>query len=210
MSNSSILKAAFLIFAGIIFGVVMVSNFRGFVAPGLAVERDVTIGAPSQLKNGSVDNRALNRAFVDVNKAVTPAVVSITVLTKPEEKGGQMNEFFHFFGPDQGDREGQPSQGAGSPALRLTNCMTKLPGSLLSRPNHMARTPANLAQDPRRTKLGASSGWPFLLHEPTVESDGAPPVHLTGRRTAAPVDGKLCFEIVARLMAEHDRREHVY
>ncbi len=114
MSNSSVLKAVFLIFAGIIFGVVMVSNFRGFVAPGLADEREVVIGAPSQMQKGSVDNRALNRAFVDVNKAVTPAVVSITVLTKPEEKSGQMNDFFHFFGPDQGDRDGQPSQGAGS------------------------------------------------------------------------------------------------
>ncbi len=114
MSNSSVMKAVFLIFIGIVFGVVMVSNFRGVVAPGLADERDVTIGAPSQLKNGKVDNRGLNKAFVDVNKAVTPTVVSITVLTKPDEKPGQMNEFFHFFGPDFGDRDGEPRQGAGS------------------------------------------------------------------------------------------------
>ncbi|HLF14967.1 MAG TPA: Do family serine endopeptidase [Bacteroidota bacterium] len=114
MLNSSVMKAVFLIFIGIIFGVVMVSNFRGVVAPGLAEERDVTIGAPSQLKNGQADNRALNKAFVDVNKAVTPTVVSITVLTKPEERSGQMNEFFHFFGPDNGDGGGEPSQGAGS------------------------------------------------------------------------------------------------
>ena len=97
MSNSSVMKAIFLIFIGIVFGVVMVSNFRGIVTPGLADERDVTIGAPSPLKNAQVDNRALNKAFVDVNKAVTPTVVSITILTKPEERSGQMNEFFHFF-----------------------------------------------------------------------------------------------------------------
>jgi serine protease Do len=108
------MKALFLIFFGIVFGVVLVSNFRGVVAPGRAEEKDVAIGAPSQLKEGKVDNRALNRAFVDVNKAVTPAVVSITVLTRPTEGSGRMNDFFHFFGPDFGDGDGEPSQGAGS------------------------------------------------------------------------------------------------
>jgi serine protease Do len=115
MSQSSVIKATFLIFIGIVFGVVLVSNFRGVVAPGLADERDVTIGAPSQVKNGGVDNRALNKAFIDVNKAVTPTVVSINVLTKPEEGSGKMNEFFHFFGPEFGDEGGgEPTQGAGS------------------------------------------------------------------------------------------------
>jgi serine protease Do len=115
MSNKSIFKAVFLIFLGIVFGVVLVSNFRGVVAPGLADEKDVQIGVPSQLKNEGIDTRALNRAFIDVNKAVTPTVVSITVVTKPDEKSGRMNEFFHFFGPDFGDRgEAQPSQGSGS------------------------------------------------------------------------------------------------
>jgi len=115
MSNTSTFKAVFLIFLGIVFGVVLVSNFRGVVAPGLADEGDVQIGAPSQLKGGGVDNRALNKAFVDVNKAVTPTVVSINVVTKPDEKSGRMNEFFHFFGPDFGDRgDAQPSQGSGS------------------------------------------------------------------------------------------------
>jgi serine protease Do len=115
MSNSSVIKATFLIFIGIVFGVVLVSNFRGVVAPGLADERDVTIGAPSQVRSGGVDNRALNKAFVDVNKAVTPTVVSIDVLTKPGEGSGKMNEFFHFFGPDFGDEGGgEPMQGSGS------------------------------------------------------------------------------------------------
>ncbi len=114
MSNRSIFKAVFLIFLGIVFGVVLVSNFRGVVAPGLAEEGDVQIGVPSRLTQGGVDNRALNRAFVDVNKAVTPTVVSITVVTKPDEKAGRMNDFFHFFGPDFGDRGDQPMQGSGS------------------------------------------------------------------------------------------------
>jgi serine protease Do len=114
MSNSSVLKAVFLIFIGIVFGVVMVSNFRGVVAPGLADERgDVTIGAPSRLQEGKADNRALNKAFIDVNKAVTPTVVSITILTKPDENSGHMNQFFHFFGPDNGG-DPEPSQGSGS------------------------------------------------------------------------------------------------
>ena len=114
MSNKSIFKAVFLIFLGIVFGVVLVSNFRGVVAPGLADERDVRIGAPSQLKDQKADNQALNRAFIDANKAVTPTVVSITVVTKPDEKTGRMNEFFHFFGPDFGDKGDQPSMGSGS------------------------------------------------------------------------------------------------
>jgi serine protease Do len=115
MSQSSVIKATFLIFIGIVFGVVLVSNFRGVVAPGLADERDITIGAPLQSKGAAVDNRALNKAFVDVNKSVTPTVVSINVLTKPEEGTGKMNEFFHFFGPDFGDEGGgEPMEGAGS------------------------------------------------------------------------------------------------
>jgi serine protease Do len=116
MPHSSVIKATFLIFIGIVFGVVLVSNFRGVVAPGLADERDVTIGAPSQSKNAGVDNRALNKAFVDVNKSVTPTVVSINVLTRPEEgSGNRMNEFFHFFGPEFGDEGGgEPMEGAGS------------------------------------------------------------------------------------------------
>ena len=114
MANSSVIKAVFLIFLGIVFGVVMVSNFRGLIAPGLADERDVTIGAPSRMQKGQVDNRALNKAFVEVSKVVTPTVVSITVLSKPEAKSGQMDEFFHFFNPENGDGNAEPSQGSGS------------------------------------------------------------------------------------------------
>ncbi len=114
MSNKSIFKAVLLVFLGIVFGVVLVSNFRGVVAPGLADEGDVKIGVPSRLMQGGVDNRSLNRAFVDVNKAVTPTVVSINVVTKPDEKSGGMNEFFHFFGPDFGERGERPMQGSGS------------------------------------------------------------------------------------------------
>jgi len=114
MPNRSIFKAVFLIFLGIVFGVVLVSNFRGVVAPGLADEGDVKIGVPSQLKERSIDTRALNRAFIDVNKAVTPTVVSINVITRPDEKSGRMKEFFHFFGPDFEGRSEQPTQGSGS------------------------------------------------------------------------------------------------
>jgi serine protease Do len=113
MSKKSILASIFLVFIGIVFGVVLVSNFGGTIQPGFAGE-DVRLGAPSQVKAGTVDARGLNAAFIEVSKAVTPTVVAITVVTKAKERPDDNNDFFHFFGPNFKFPEPEPQQGAGS------------------------------------------------------------------------------------------------
>ncbi len=99
MSKKSILAAIFLIFVGIIFGVVLVSNFRFGIEPGFAGDPQVKLGAPSPLKDPNYDYKGISKAFIDVSKAVSPMVVSISVLAKPKEQSNDLNDFFHFFGP---------------------------------------------------------------------------------------------------------------
>lgn len=97
MTKKSILAAIFLIFIGMIFGVVLVSNFQFGVLQGFAGDPQAKLGAQSQIDNP--DYKALSRAFIDVSKSISPTVVSITVTTK-EKKGTQdLRDFFHFFGP---------------------------------------------------------------------------------------------------------------
>src|ERR1051326_3569408 len=119
MSKKSILAAIFLILIGILFGAILVSSFRSGmpVELGFAGDPQVKLGAPSQIKNPDYDPKALSRAFIQVSKAVTPTVVSITVTTKAKggkSGGGDMNDFFHFFGPDLKIPDQEPQQGSGS------------------------------------------------------------------------------------------------
>lgn len=112
MSKKSILAALFLIFIGIIFGMVLVSNFQFGVLPGFASERDVALGAQSQVNNP--DYKSLSKAFIDVNKAVSPTVVSITVTTNAKSKSRDLRDFFHFFGPESQIPESMPQIEGGS------------------------------------------------------------------------------------------------
>lgn len=115
MNKKSVLAAVFLIFIGIIFGVVLVSSFRGGVEPGFAGDMQVKLGAPSQVKTSAADVKGLGKAFAQVAKAVSPTVVSITVTTKSKERSAEdMNDFFHFFGPQFKMPQPEQQQGAGS------------------------------------------------------------------------------------------------
>ena len=73
MSTKSILAAVFLISLGIIFGVVLVSSFKG-VDFSFAGE-DVKLGAQQAPVKPNSTLQALNEAFHDVGKTVTPSVV---------------------------------------------------------------------------------------------------------------------------------------
>jgi serine protease Do len=100
MSTKSILAAVFLISLGIIFGVVLVSSFKG-VDFSFAGE-DVKLGAQQAPIKPNSTLQALNDAFHTVSKTVTPSVVFVKVEMDQEpdsqDDGGQ---FFHrFFGPD--------------------------------------------------------------------------------------------------------------
>ena len=114
MSKKSVLAALFLIFVGIIFGVVLVSSFHGNVELGFAGDQKVKLGAPTPIKNIGYDPKALSRAFIEVSRVVSPTVVSITVTTKSKKQSGELNDFFHFFGPDSKAPDQEPMQGAGS------------------------------------------------------------------------------------------------
>ncbi len=118
MTKKSILASIFLIFVGIVFGVVLVSNFRGGVELGFAGDPQVKLGAPSPIKSSNFDYKSLSKPFIEVSKAVTPTVVAINVTTKPKSIGGDgngdLNDFFHFFGPDGKTPQAEPEQGSGS------------------------------------------------------------------------------------------------
>jgi len=115
MSKRSIIAMVALTIIGVLFGVVLASNYKAPAAQKYAGDSGVKLGAPSQIKNPSPDIKALNKAFVEASKAATPAVVSINVTIKaPKHPGGDMQEWFHFFGPDLKLPEAQPEQAAGS------------------------------------------------------------------------------------------------
>lgn len=115
MSSKSVIMAVALIGLGIIFGVVLVSSFKG-VDVSFAGE-DVKLGATSAPVKPNSTLMALNEAFHEVGKAVTPSVVYIRVESKPSEgKDDDSQRFFHFFNiPHQMPQT--PEVGAGSGVL---------------------------------------------------------------------------------------------
>jgi serine protease Do len=116
MSRKSVLTALLLVSAGIVFGAIVVSNIDGGLAPGFAEGRSgVQIGGPPPVVNVTQDLPGSPPSFAGIARAVTPAVVSITVTTTARGRDrGMPQDFFHFFSPDGRMPDPQPSQGAGS------------------------------------------------------------------------------------------------
>lgn len=116
MSTKSVVAAVMLIALGIVFGVTMVSSFKG-VDVSFARE-DVKLGAQASQSKANPTLKALNDAFHSIAKDVTPSVVYIQVTTKPksnskeDQNNGQF--FFRFFGPDFKAPDQGPEVGAGS------------------------------------------------------------------------------------------------
>jgi serine protease Do len=102
MSTKSVLAAIFLISLGIIFGVVLVSSFKG-VDFSFAGD-DVKLGAQQAPIKPNSTLQSLNEAFHNVGKTVTPSVVYVQVEMSGESESDSQedqNQFFHrFFGPD--------------------------------------------------------------------------------------------------------------
>lgn len=123
MNKRSLAAAIMLIGVGIIFGVVLVSNFGtggmgSLFAGGL---KDVGAKNPPVMMNETV--KALNDAYKAVSKSVNPSVVSINVLTETKVPKNRLPDLFKFFGqPDDGSQDDngggddrtQKSEGAGS------------------------------------------------------------------------------------------------
>lgn len=113
MSKKTLFAAIALIALGIVFGIVLVSNFTGGVDLSLAREgQEIKIGGQTPIQSESPGLKSISDNFIAVSKAVTPSVVAITVRVSGSKRTQQMpRDFFHFFGPDG---EAPPSQGYGS------------------------------------------------------------------------------------------------
>jgi serine protease Do len=112
MSMKSVVVAVLLIAVGIVFGVTLVSSFKGvdFTFAG----QDVRLGAQSKPPTPHPTLQSLNEAYHGIAKEVTPTVVYIIVTSKPKNERSSQNPFFHFFGPDFQTPRQQPEVGAGS------------------------------------------------------------------------------------------------
>ena len=126
MSTKSIFAAVFLISLGIIFGVVLVSSFKG-VDFSFAGE-DVKLGAEQNQMRPNSTLQALNDAFHNVGKTVTPSVVYVQVEMSGGESESESQDdpgqfFRRFFGPDfkfDMPKRG-PEVGAGSGVIITAN-----------------------------------------------------------------------------------------
>ena len=125
MSIKSTLAAVFLISLGIIFGVVLVSSFKG-VDFSFAGD-DIKLGAQQTPIKPNAALTALNEAFHEIGKTVTPSVVYVQVEMSGESESDAQEDpnqfFFKFFGPnfkfDMPKRA--PEVGAGSGVIITAN-----------------------------------------------------------------------------------------
>jgi serine protease Do len=106
MSKKSIIASALLLLIGVVFSFIL--------GPRLVCESQIKLGGAPPINNP--DYKSLSKAFIDVSKAVSPTVVSITVTTKPKSKNDQRgNEwFYHFFGPEGQQQQQMPQMEGGS------------------------------------------------------------------------------------------------
>jgi serine protease Do len=89
MRTKRLIGAFALVFAGILFGALLVSGF-GLVRPGLA---DINLGANNPPVNLDADATSFSKAFIETASKVTPTIVQITVVS---EASNPHNDFFFF------------------------------------------------------------------------------------------------------------------
>ena len=89
MKSRRLFGAFALVFAGILFGALLVSGF-GLVRPGLA---DINLGASTPPVNLDADATSFSKAFIETAEKVTPAIVQITVVATTNNPH---NDFFFF------------------------------------------------------------------------------------------------------------------
>jgi serine protease Do len=114
MSRKSIIAAGIVVFLAIVFGAVLIANFSGLKIVKSSSQIDFNTTPPI---NVSPEVKSLNDAFVEISKAVTPTIVSITVKTNPKQSQQMQQDqdpFHFFFGPDFKMPEPGPEIGSGS------------------------------------------------------------------------------------------------
>ncbi|MFH0992250.1 MAG: trypsin-like peptidase domain-containing protein [bacterium] len=113
MSTRSVIAAILLIGLGIVFGVTLISSFKG-VDLSFAGE-DVRLGAQTQEKTPHPALKELNEAFNAIGKEVTPTVVFITteseVSTGSADRNNPMYRFFDL--PTPPEKQKQVGSGSG-------------------------------------------------------------------------------------------------
>jgi serine protease Do len=112
MSKKSIIAAGFVVLIALIFGAVLIANFSGVKV--VYSDSKIEFNTTPPLKV-SPEIKSMNDAFVDICKAVTPTVVSITVKSDPKKNKQENNDQFkYFFGPDFEMPDQGPEIGSGS------------------------------------------------------------------------------------------------
>jgi serine protease Do len=115
MSKRSVLTSIALITVGIVFGVLLVSNFSGGIKLGFAKgDGEVKLGGPVPIQSQNATIKALSDNFIAVAKAATPSVVGLTVTAEIKKSTRQIpKDFWHFFQQDPDEPEKQQGMGSG-------------------------------------------------------------------------------------------------
>ncbi len=92
MKSKNFIGTIVLLIIGILFGAVLVSGF-GWVRPGLA---DIIIGAKEPPVKVEEVVEALNNTFIEVAEKVTPAIVSVAVVSQAQRDSRRDFFFFPF------------------------------------------------------------------------------------------------------------------
>ncbi|MCL5021116.1 MAG: hypothetical protein M1339_05530, partial [Bacteroidetes bacterium] len=90
------LGAAFLVLIGAVFGGLFVMSFNGVGETFGFSGKRVMLGGPAPISRANLNLLATQQAFVEVAKDVTPAVVSVTVISTPKSNSPDL-PFFHNF-----------------------------------------------------------------------------------------------------------------
>lgn len=116
--RSPLLLAIALIGVGIVFGIILVTSFSSNSLTRVFAGGTDDIGAKAPPVTVGNEARILDEAFVSASKAVTPTVVSISVIGEAKAPQNPFGDMFPFFNGPEGEedspRGGQKSQGSGS------------------------------------------------------------------------------------------------
>lgn len=111
MHKRTLLGAAFLVLIGAVFGGLFVMSFNGVGETFGFSGKRVMLGGPAPISRANLNLLATQQAFVEVAKDVTPAVVSVTVISTPKSNSPDL-PFFHNF--QFRLPQPQPEKGTGS------------------------------------------------------------------------------------------------
>ncbi len=111
MRKRTLVGAALLVLVGVVFGALLVMSFNGVGETFGYSGETVKLGGPAPVPAGDINLLETQNAFIEISKAVTPTVVSVTVTSTPKSKMPDI-PFFHNF--QFNIPNPQPEKGMGS------------------------------------------------------------------------------------------------